>query len=168
MKENWQKIKAWWQHLTTREKQSLLAGSMVTFIFIFYLLVWSPLIIKNVALREQIANNLKTLSFVQAADQEIKKMDQKGSQKTTLTSPVQLLSILQKQINEEGLEQYLAELKQGNLDSIELHVQKIPFDQMISLLIDTIKTYNVNVSQMNVVSEAQPGIVNADIFLQLV
>mgnify|MGYP001226923991 CR=1 FL=1 len=167
MKEWLVKLKEAWANLAMREKRMVTAGGAFLGIFIVYQWIWTPLLNHVATLRNRIAANQKTLVWMQSADKAIQKMEGRTNIKAKRTSPVGLLSLLQKQINHAGLEQQLIQLKQTTNDSVEMHFQKVEFDKLLKLLMTVVKEQSVFISQMSVTAENTPGLVNADIILKL-
>jgi type II secretory pathway component PulM len=167
MKE-WQvKLKEWWQKLSLREQQTVAFGSVVVGAFMFYMLIWGPYLERIDLLRKQIQSEQKTLAWMQAADSEIKKIEEQTKNKNAATTPVAMLSYLQKQIEQAKLNSALTGLKQVNNDAIELHFQKVEFDGFMRLLMLVLSTQNVTVTQLAVLADNTPGIVNADLMLKI-
>ena len=167
MKE-WQiKIKDWWQALSQREQQVVALGGIVISALLFYLIIWGPYLDRINTMRQHIKTEQQTLAWMQAADKEIKQFEVHSKNKNAATTPVILLSTLQKQIEEANLAPFLTDLKQSATDAIEIHFQKIEFDNLIRLLLTILKTQNVSITQMSVIAENSPGMVNADVILKL-
>ncbi len=168
MKEMWLKWKEWWSQLALREKQAVMLGGPLLIIFILYQWIWSPYLDYVNGMRKRIGTEQKLLLWMQEADAAINKIAGQSKTKIKAVSPVMLLSVMKKQVNKAGLEQYLTQLKQATNESIELHFQKIEFDKLIKVIISVMKEQPVSILQMSVVADNTPGIVNADIILKSV
>lgn len=167
MKEQIQKVKDWWSNLATRERRMVSIGGSLTFIFIFYQLLWSPYTVYVNDLRERIIVQQKTLAWMQAADAELSVSTAVNRPTAVKTTPIVLLSLIKKQINQFGLSQSLKQLKQNSSDSVEIQFQKVNFDKMISLIIDTLDEQAVTITQMTVNPDKGIGVVNANIILKV-
>jgi type II secretory pathway component PulM len=167
MYERWIKLKNWWSNLKVREQQAIMIGGTVIGVFIIYQFIWSALVNHVAAMRHQIVTEQKELVWMQAADKEIQQIEGHSKNKGKSTTPVMLLSFLQKQINQTRLESQLSQLKQTSNDAVEMHFQKIEFDKFIRLLTIIIKEQPVSISQLSITAESAPGIVNADVNLVL-
>ncbi|OGT38534.1 MAG: hypothetical protein A3F11_04575 [Gammaproteobacteria bacterium RIFCSPHIGHO2_12_FULL_37_14] len=160
----WMKIKEWWSGLAARERKIFAFGSCAVVILVIYQFIWSPWLYNIIAMRERIKTNQAILVWMQSADQEIQKIDNTSGQQKII-SPIILLEFLQKQINQLGLEKALTQLKQSGNETIEMHFQKVEFDQLIRLLL-LVARQHVIISQATIVAEGMPGMVNADIVLK--
>jgi general secretion pathway protein M len=168
MNEYWIKVKEWWSALATREKRAVVLGGSIVALFIVYQGIWSPLKEQAASMRKRLVAQEKTLAWMQSADKTLQQIQGQATNRNKSTSPVMLLSVMQKQINQAGLEQNLTQLKQASNESIEMHFQKVDFDKLVKLLTLVIKEQRVSITQMSVVAESAPGTVNADVVLKLV
>lgn len=166
MKEFWIKLKEWWAQLALREKQAVLVGSSLLALFIVYQWIWTPYLEHVDSMRRRISTDQKMLVWMQEADKAISKIESQVKNKTKAVSPVEILSLMKKQVTQAGLEQYLTQLKQATNESVEMHFQKVEFDKLIRLLTTAVKQQRVSILQMSVIAETTPGVVNADVVLK--
>jgi general secretion pathway protein M len=167
MKEYSLKLKEWWLSLALREKQALALAMALLLIFIAYQWIWSPIAEQASNMRRRIATQEKTLVWMQTADKELQKVEGQSNNKNKASSPIVLLSLMQKRINQAGLDGSLTQLKQATNETIEMHFQKSEFDKLITMLTAVIKQQSASIMQMSVVAGDEPGIVNADVVLKL-
>jgi general secretion pathway protein M len=161
------KMNEWWTSLALREKQAVSIGGSLLGLFIFYMAIWSPYLDRVDNMRQRIQTEQKTLSWMEAADKEIHKIENQSQQKSEAATPVVLLSYLQKQVTRTGLESSLSQLKQSSNDSIEMHFQKADFDKLVGMLISVAREQNIAISQMSATADNTPGMVAADVVLRL-
>jgi len=166
MKDVWMKLKEWWINLALREKQAVMAGSILLGLFIVYQWMWTPYLNHIASMREKITHDQKTLLWMQSADQAIQKVESKSIAKNKPVSLVVFLSQMQKQIKQSGLGQFLTQLKQSGNESIEIHFQKVEFEKLIKFLTTVMKTYPVSISHLTLVAADSSGYVNADIVIK--
>ena len=167
MNETIAKIKEWWAQLALREKQAVAMGGSILGVILIYVAVWSPFLDRVAEMRKRIQTDDKTLAWMKAADAKIKILSASENSSERVTSPVVLLSLLQKQMDQNGLASSLTGMKQSGNDSIEMHFQQVEFDRLIRFLTEVIKQHRVTVTQMSVVSVDAPGMVNADLVMGL-
>jgi|GEM_PF-2039228 len=165
MNEHWQRLTTWWQQLALREKRALILGGIAISIFIIYQAMWSPLLEQVNLLRKQFKQDQLTLVWMQAADVAMQKMNKQNTDKSTLT-PIALLSELQKQIEQAGMQQNVKQLKQTNNEAVELQLQKVEFDAVMQMLLSVMTQYQVVITQMSAAAEGKTrGVVNVEIRL---
>lgn len=161
------KLKDWWARLALREKQAVIAGGSLLAIFIVYQGLWAPLLAQVADVRDRIQHDQQTLVWMQAAESVINKIELTTRNKNKPVPPVILLSILQKHIDSDGLASNLVQLKQASNETIEMHFQKMAFDKLMRLLINVSREQHVAITQLSVMAETTPGIVNADVTLKI-
>lgn len=167
-KEAQEKAKVWWSQLEQREQRMLTIGGVALALFILYAGIWSPITNHLADMRTSIVKDQKTLQWMQSADKEISHLEgESKQQKAKSVTPVELLSIMQKTIEEAGLTLSLKQAKQSSGDSIVLHFQKADFDRLMALLIITLKEQNVTVTQFSAIAAGTQGVVNADVTLKI-
>lgn len=163
MNERILKWKEWWATLAERERRILTAGSVIVVLALFYVVIWAPYLNRVEDLRQAVQKEQKTLRWMEAADKEIKKLQRDMTPRAEVLSPVELLSYLQKQLGESGLD--VSQLKQASNDSVQMQFQKVDFDLLIGFLVKVAKEQSVTITQMSAIADASPGVVNADIVL---
>ncbi len=163
----WQRLKTKWQSLAPREQRAYaIVAGFLTIVF-FYSGIWSPFVTHVANVRNEVAREQQTLAWMQVADKQIKKLTANSRSKTNAAiSPVALLSLLQKTIHEANLEQNLKQLKQTSNADIEIHFEKVEFDKFITLLTTFVKEQPVAITQLTLVAQNAPGIVNADVVVR--
>lgn len=166
MKEHIRKAAEWWQSLAARERQMVAIGGSVLALFLVYACIWSPLQNSVDTMRKRIVTQEKLLVWMRTADQEIKQKESSGQSGSQAVSPVVLLGLLQKQVEQRGLALYLTQMKQTSEAAVEMHFQKVDFDKLVGFLIAVAKEHHVSVTQMSASAGAAPGQVNADIVLK--
>lgn len=167
MKEWLVKLKARWQQLAEREQRVVAGGGLVLVVIILYVGIWQPFLNYNDSLRVRIASEEKNLQWMRAVDKKMQQMSGKNKTKPAAISPIMLLGVLQKDIQQAGMSQQLAQLKQINANSIAMSFQKIAFDQLMTLLINIAKAQSIAITKMSVTASNAPGMVNADVVLSL-
>lgn len=165
--EQVQKVKDYWQKCSLREKKAIIVGGTLLGLFIIYQFIWSPYLEHVASMRSKIITQQKTLLWMQAADKEINKIESHSVSKHKTISPVMMLSYLQKQIKQAGLESNLTQLKQASNDTITMHFNKVEFDKLMKLITIISKEQSVLVSQLSALSDNSPGVVTADVSLKI-
>ena len=157
-------MKEWWNNLAVREKQTLLAGSILVMIFVVYTFIWTPLAESIQLQREKIQSNQALLAWMQQADQQLQH-PQSQTLRAKKTYTGSLLSFIQSQINKTELETLLTELKQSENDTVQLRFKEVNFDKLIIWLVTLAQDYHLSVVRMAVTPTTTIGIVNADIVI---
>lgn len=166
MKEYMHKFKNWYSQLEQRERRAVAVGGVVVSFALLYFVIWSPLADKSNALRERIHKQQMMLSWMRDAEHKINALSG-GSLKTDKLTPVELMSVLKKIVDDDGLSESMTQLKQTNNDAITMQFKNVSFDQLMGLLIKVLKKHQVVVSQLHATAVNQPGLVDADVMLRI-
>lgn len=167
MNEYWIKLKEWHAQLELRERRMVNIGGTALAIAVFYFGIWSPFLGRVNTLRTTISGEQKTLAWMQDAEQKIKQFTSDDKSSRQSMTPVTLLASLQKSVNDAGMKDALQLMKQTSDDAVQMQFKNVSFDQLIKLLINIMQSSHVTVSQFNAVAEPTPGMVNAEVMLQL-
>jgi type II secretory pathway component PulM len=160
-------MKEWWQNLAIREKQTLIIGAIIVSIFILYAFIWSPLMDAVGNERAKLTREQKLLVFMREANRTIKHAQTRDNVEVKAVSPIILISVLQKRINQMALQPSVSQLKQGMNNTVQVNFHDGDYDKIIQLLNDLVSEYNVSIQQMTVIKAKSNGLVNADIILNL-
>lgn len=157
-------MKEWWQNLALREKQILALGGFVVALFVLYEIIWSPFTNKIDNMRASVADNQKLLAWMQNADEIMQSLTKSAKTKSQQTGS--LLGLMQSEINKSPLGRHVTQLRQSENDSVQMNLQKVNFDQMISFITDLSNRYGLVTSQITVTPTQTPGEVMADVIIK--
>lgn len=161
------KAKEGWSRLSQQERRIVGVGGTIVSILLVYALIWSPMLSHLNAMRKRIKTGERTLAWMQAANTKIQSFERDDQVASKQISPVALMSILQKEINQNTLGQSLKQLKQASNDTIEIDFKQVEFDKVVTFLTTTLKSYRVTVDQFSATAGAKPGIVDVQLMLKL-
>jgi general secretion pathway protein M len=158
-------MKNWWLNLSLREKQAASLGAILLGIFIIYEILFAPLITKNEKLRQKIRSNQTLLLWMQDTNTKIQSLT-KNKTKLSHKNSASLLSALQNAINNSKIAKNVSQLQQSEEDSVQLHLQKVSFDELITWLTLTCQENKLLIVEMAATFSGEPGLVNVDIKLK--
>ena len=159
-------IKEKWINLSLHEKRIVTSSIFIAVILFFYALVASPLADKLKNLHKQIAQSNQLLAWMQMADDRIKSLQQ-NLQSSSATSAKSILSTIQTEIKQASLEKNLVTLRQADDQAVQVNLQNVSFDQLITWLIQLSRKYSYQVSQMTVTSTTIQGMVNIEMVVSM-
>jgi type II secretory pathway component PulM len=70
-------------------------------------------------------------------------------------------------VNQAGMKDALTQMKQASNESVHMEFKNVSFDQLMKLMINVLKANQVNITQFNANALATPGMVNADIIINI-
>lgn len=155
-----EEIQNWYHGLQQRERQLVLAASVIVVVTLLYLSIWEP-IHKGVTQQSQkYTTQLDILQWMQNAAAEVKSLKASGAAKrrTNSSQPVSLL--VEQSASTAGLKPYLTKLESTSDKGARVTMDAASFDQLL-LWLNTLQTqYGITVSSANLDREDKPGTVN--------
>lgn len=167
IKESWLQAKNRWSHFSLRDKKAIILLGSVFFVYIFFALIWVPILHHVADMRKQVSANQQLLAWMEAADKTIVELKKTEHTRAKPDSLVAFLSIIKKGVEAAGLTKSMSQLRQAGNDTIELHFQNVNFDQAIRFYSDILQTYDVHLSHFSVSALSTPGTTNIDLVLRV-
>jgi type II secretory pathway component PulM len=159
-------MKEWWLNLGFREKQTVTIGGIIVLAFLIYAVIWLPISNYNTNLREKITQDQKLLTWMQEANQRIQAADKILHPGSTIRNSAAILSLLQKEINQSSLKDYLTQMSQAENNAVQMTFQKVNFDSLVEWLITLWKKQGVTVIQITTTPEGMTGSINATLIVK--
>jgi len=154
-------IQHWYQGLQQRERQLVLAASVVIIITLLYLIIWEPIHKGIEDQTQKYQSQIDILDWMQTAATEVRGLKASGAtkRKTNSTQPVTLL--VEQSSTAAGLKPYLTKLESTSDKGARVTIDAASFDQLL-LWLNTLQTqYGITVSSANLDRDDKPGAVNA-------
>ena len=147
-------MNVYWSNLNERERWILSLGALFCVLYLFYLLIYSPLTSAVHDKSQQLAEKQETLVWMQHVRQQykIKKAPE------TLTSS-KLLTVLAEQLNATSFKQFPYQLQQTGASDIQLIFEKVPYNAFMSWLWSINEKYTISIKQLNAERTDTPGVV---------
>jgi general secretion pathway protein M len=158
-------LKDWWYERNQREQYILSTGSAVVVILLVYMLIWEPLTTHVATLRQNIAQNSSLLTWMSAASNKIDQYRTQGYVEKQPNSQPILVSVEQS-LMQQKLSQYISNTQQQSNEQINLTLNNVPFDKIISWLEIIWKQDNITVSTIVITKTKTVGVVNATVGLK--
>src|SRR3990167_3045595 len=158
-------MKEWWMNLSLREKQTISMGGFIIILFLLYEIIYSPFTHKIARLRQEVQHNHELLNFMKNTDQQLRTLT-KTSQENQSRLQGSLLSAMQNEISQSPFARQVTTLHQAENNSVQLNLQKISFDQLITWLTTLSKQYGFIVSQITITPIKKPGEVHANMVIK--
>ena len=154
-------IQHWYQGLAQRERQLVIAASVVIIITLLYLIIWEPIHKGIEGQTQKYKSQIDILDWMQTAATEIRTLKASGATKrsTNNSQPVSLL--VEKSTTMSGLKPYIRKLESTSDKGARVTIDAASFDQIL-LWLNTLQTqYGITVSSANLDRDDKPGAVNA-------
>jgi general secretion pathway protein M len=158
-------MKEWWLNLSLREKQVVALGSLIIGLFFIYEIIFASLFSATTTLRNKIHKNQTLLLWMKDGDKRIQELQNSHAPIVTNNSS-SLLSRVQNDLNQTPLQKSVSQLQQVDNDSIEMHLQQVNFDSMITWLIKLCRAQQLTITDMFIKPGSANGIVDATLRLR--
>jgi general secretion pathway protein M len=154
-------MKIYWSNLNARERWVLGVGVVCCVVYLFFLLVYSPLSTAVRRKHQALLEKQDTLVWMKdvAQHHQLKKAPQ------TLTSS-KLLTVLAEQLNASSLKPYPYQLQQTGMNNIQLDFDRVPYNAFLSWLRSVSDQYLISIQQLNVERTDTPGVVKLRLLLE--
>jgi type II secretory pathway component PulM len=158
-------MKDWWLNLSLREKQAIAIGVFLLGLFLIYEIIFASLFSTTSSLRAKIHKNQTLLLWMKDGDKRIQELQNtRVPAQTNDTSS--LLSSVQNNLKQTPLQKNVLQLQQADNDSIEMHLQQINFDNMLTWLIQLCRAQQLTITDMFIKPAGADGIVDATLKLK--
>lgn len=143
-------IYTFWENLNERDRLVLSIGSVVVIIYLFYLIVYSPLLNAVDEKSEQLISKKETLAWMKTQE----KIKQAPIQKEG-----NLLLLFSNQLKQTDFSQFPYQLQQAGEKNIQLSFDAVPYVDFINWLRKLNQQNQFNVVEMGVDRTTTPGVV---------
>lgn len=158
-------IQNWYHGLQQRERQLVLAASVVVIVTIFYLVVWEPIINGVSDQTQKYQSQVDILEWMQGAATEVRSLKATGASKRRSNSNQPVSLLVEQSASTAGLKPYVTKLESTSDKGARVTIDAASFDQIL-LWLNTLQTrYGISVSSANLDRDDKPGAVNARITL---
>ena len=159
-------MKNWFNSLQTREKQLMIAATVVVVLFIFYLFIWLPIDKNTQRLNRQLASQKITLAAMQQMAPRIRTLQQSGSKSARRSSNASLTALIYQTGQSRLKGAQLKRVEEGQQHSVRVWIEKVAFDDMLFWLESLRNQYGIDVDSIVAEREAEPGLVNVRLTLK--
>lgn len=147
-------ISNYWNNLNERERWMAGAGLLILFLYLFYLLAYSPLANMVNTKSNQLAEKQETLIWMEQVRHKPK--DRKPIQLITNTK---LLALIGNQLSNNSLKPFAYQLQQRGSGDIQLSFERVPYNLFLSWLWTLGNDYSITLKQFTVEHSNTPGVV---------
>ncbi|KTC99655.1 general secretion pathway protein [Legionella geestiana] len=122
-------IKNPFQNLSLRERLMVIGATVLTVIWLFYMLVFNPLLTKTINAREALVEKQETLAYMET----VRKNNPANTTVKTLSSN-QLLAEMASMLAGGEFKSFPCQIQQTASGNIQLGCDKVPFNPFVSWL----------------------------------
>jgi len=156
-----EEIRNWYQGLQQRERQLVLAATVVIAVTLSYLIIWEPVHKSIEEQTQKYQSQTGILQWMQNAATEVNALRASGgaNKRTGGNQPVTLL--VENSASSAGLKPYLSKLESTSDKGARVTIDAASFDQLLIWLNNLQTQYGISVTSANLDRDDKPGAVNA-------
>lgn len=144
----------YWHNLNERERWMLGIGLISTLLYLFYTLVYSPLVTAVDNKTRQLLEKKETVAWMQS----IRKQPTNKTTAQTINS-AKLLALIGEQLKQNHFRPFPYQLQQTGAGDIQLSFERVPFNQFLSWLWSLSQSYAISLKQLTAERTDRPGVV---------
>jgi len=152
-------------NLSSSERRTLIIAAVVLSILFLYVVVWQPVFNSDGKLRQQIATEQETLSWMRIASQEIKAL-QSGNSVVGGRGGRSLLSIVDQAARNNKLGSALKRVEPKGENEVRVRLEQASFNDVARWLSQLQKKYGISVKTITVDRQNASGIANVNLMLK--
>lgn len=152
----------YWNHLNDRERLLSILGGLFVLLYLFYILLFSPLTHSVLEKKKQLQEKQETLTWME----QVRHIPKTQKTKQVISNH-KLLAVM-------GTEMTLAfkpfpyQLQQTGMGDIQVSFEAVPYTLFINWLWQLSNTYALSIKQFNIERSARPGVVKLHLVLTAV
>ncbi len=159
-------MKDWWNTLQSKEQNYVLIAGIALILFLFYSVIWSPLIDARDNKRMRVENNQELLTWMKSKSTEIKQLKLTNPNLLKSDNKRSLLAIVDSLANRLGLRAAIRQIQPDGPHAATVYMDEINFDALAAMLGQLDKNSNVKVREANITKLEKPGVVKAKLILK--
>ncbi len=155
-----EELTSWYRGLQQRERQLVLAASIIVTVTLLYLVIWEPMHNGLEEQEQKYHTQLEILEWMQKASIEARTLRASGVSNRTVNSTQPVTLLVENSTTTAGLKPFMSKLESTSDKGARITLDAVSFDQML-LWLNTLQTqYGITVSSANLDRDDKPGAVN--------
>jgi type II secretory pathway component PulM len=157
-------MRRWYASLNSREQKLLVLGAIASAAALAYALILEPLQAREAQLRSAVRELDALNQWMQRAARQAETLTAAVSGEAAPPPEQSLLSVIETTADAAGIGKKLAHLSPESTQRAKLEFKRVPFDPMVTWLVQLNRERGVRISSMSV-TPVEPGVVNANVIL---
>ena len=153
-----------WSKLAPSERRLVIIGGSVVAATLLYMLLWSPVQKELARLRVSVPEERAQLQRMRAQAASIQPLRARSG---TKPAPGTLLSVIEQSATARGLRGFITHLEADGSNGVQLTLDAVPFNSLISWLADLQDSHFLLVDSTSLDAHTAPGTVNAKLKLRV-
>ena len=158
-------MKDWWLSRTSQDRMAILITASVLGLLLVYLLIWLPFNKQIITKRNLVESQRATLEWMKKSAAEVRSLRSRQTRNNTKVSNEALLTLVDRTAKQNQLNEYIQRLKPQDNDSVQLWLEKAPFDRLVQWLGLLVRQYDIELDAINIERDESSGLVDARLTL---
>ena len=159
MKQYLDTFNLWYGGLPTRDRNLLIAITILLVITLFYLIVWEPIHQGKDLQQQKLKSQQEIYSWMQSASSEVMTLKRSGTRKIASKQPLAL--ILENSAKISGLKKHINKIESSGKNGARVKIDSASFDQLLVWL-NTLETqHGVTITTASIERNDKAGTVSA-------
>ena len=153
-------IQNWYHGLQQRERQLVLAASILVITTLLYLIIWEPIHNGVQDQTQRYQSQLEILDWMQTAATEVRTLKATGASKRRTNSSQPVTLLVEQSATTAGIKPFIRKLESTSDKGARITIDAASFDQVL-LWLSTLQTlYGITVTSANLDRDDKAGAVN--------
>src|SRR5262245_53327879 len=126
-------MKEKWQHLSQRDRKTIMIGLFVTAFILAYYLFYRPLVLSITTLKTSVAEEKSLLTWMDPAAKQIQSL-RKEQVVNLSTTQESLLALIEQSLNKAQLNKFANEVSQTERNKVRIKLDAVSFDAVMDWL----------------------------------
>ena len=148
-----------------RERLTVIAGSIVLLITLFYSLAWEPVFAERDAQQQQYESQGQLLTWMKQSGQKIKDLQSSGASSNARFKNQSTSSLVERSAQSMGVKQFIKK-QSSDKKGVKIDLENADFDRVILWLVDMQKKYGIQTSSIKIEKQDKPGAVKVRLTLE--
>lgn len=160
-------MKEKWQQLSSRERRLVVIMAAVLLASLFYFGLWQPLQEGIEQKRLRVRAQQATLQQMRVQAAEVKRLQAGTRGAARVRNSSSLLVVIERSAQQKRLKQHLHKVQPEGTSGVRVWIDNAPFDTLVEWLALLASQNGVQVSEISVERQKDPGRVNGRVLLQV-
>ena len=129
MKQQLEIISLWYNSLSLRDRNMLIAISCLLIVTLFYLIIWEPIHQGLDQQQQKHKSQQDIYAWMQSASNEVKTLKRSGTRKAPSKQAITLT--LENSANVSGLKKYINKIESSGKNGARVKIDSVSFDQLL-------------------------------------
>jgi general secretion pathway protein M len=146
----------WFNQLTSRERRTLMIGTVMLGGILFYFLVWEPFVTARTQLENIVASQQSTLQWMNDAAAEVQQLQQRPQTKPSKKSTQSIISLIDKSTRIGALRGTNKRIEAKGQQEVRVTFEEVSFTDLMRWLKKLYNQHQIQISTISIEQKHKP------------